>query len=73
MIVCLSQRWLTSPVRRLSQGKADGQKKPPIRTRRRDNRQELTAPLTGNAQMVQEHAHDYVLWTRELHLAKFGY
>ncbi|CAF88813.1 unnamed protein product, partial [Tetraodon nigroviridis] len=45
------QRWLTSPVRRLSQGKADGQKKPPIRTRRRDNRPELTTPLTGNAQV----------------------
>ncbi|XP_036946668.1 kalirin-like isoform X1 [Acanthopagrus latus] len=44
------KRWLTSPVRRLSQGKADGQKKPPIRTRRRDNRPELTTPLTGNAQ-----------------------
>uniref|UniRef100_A0A3P8NU67 Kalirin RhoGEF kinase b n=1 Tax=Astatotilapia calliptera TaxID=8154 RepID=A0A3P8NU67_ASTCA len=42
-------RWLTSPVRRLSQGKADGQKKPPIRTRRRDNRTEMTTPLTGNA------------------------
>uniref|UniRef100_A0AAX7U6M0 Non-specific serine/threonine protein kinase n=1 Tax=Astatotilapia calliptera TaxID=8154 RepID=A0AAX7U6M0_ASTCA len=41
-------RWLTSPVRRLSQGKADGQKKPPIRTRRRDNRTEMTTPLTGN-------------------------
>ncbi|XP_068458153.1 kalirin-like isoform X2 [Clinocottus analis] len=44
------KRWLTSPVRRLSQGKADGQKKPPIRTRRRDNRTEVTTPLTGNAQ-----------------------
>lgn len=44
------KRWLTSPVRRLSQGKADGQKKPPIRTRRRDNRPELATPLTGNAQ-----------------------
>ncbi|XP_045908031.1 kalirin-like [Micropterus dolomieu] len=44
------KRWLTSPVRRLSQGKADGQKKPPIRTRRRDNRPEQTTPLTGNAQ-----------------------
>uniref|UniRef100_A0AAQ4P2K3 DH domain-containing protein n=1 Tax=Gasterosteus aculeatus aculeatus TaxID=481459 RepID=A0AAQ4P2K3_GASAC len=42
------KRWLTSPVRRLSQGKADGQKKPPIRTRRRDNRLELTTPLSGN-------------------------
>lgn len=52
--VFLLQRWLTSPVRRLSQGKADGQKKPPIRTRRRDNRQELTTPLTGNAQTVQK-------------------
>lgn len=51
---CLLQRWLTSPVRRLSQGKADGQKKPPIRTRRRDNRSELTTPLTGNAQVVQK-------------------
>lgn len=51
---CLLQRWLTSPVRRLSQGKADGQKKPPIRTRRRDNRSDLTAPLTGNAQVVQK-------------------
>lgn len=60
VIVCLSQRWLTSPVRRLSQGKADGQKKPPIRTRRRDNRQELTTPLTGNAQTVQEHTHTIV-------------
>ncbi|KAK2857154.1 hypothetical protein Q5P01_005889 [Channa striata] len=44
------KRWLTSPVRRLSQGKADGQKKPPIRTRRRDNRPEQSTPLTGNAQ-----------------------
>ncbi|XP_047432143.1 kalirin-like isoform X2 [Mugil cephalus] len=44
------KRWLTSPVRRLSQGKADGQKKPPIRTRRRDNRSELATPLSGNAQ-----------------------
>ncbi|CAN9498321.1 unnamed protein product [Ophioblennius macclurei] len=44
------KRWLTSPVRRLSQGKADGQKKPPIRARRRDNRPEVTTPLTGNAQ-----------------------
>ncbi|XP_053273046.1 kalirin [Pleuronectes platessa] len=44
------KRWLTSPVRRLSQGKADGQKKPSIRTRRRDNRPEVTTPLTGNAQ-----------------------
>ncbi|XP_074482922.1 kalirin-like isoform X2 [Sebastes fasciatus] len=44
------KRWLTSPVRRLSQGKADGQKKPPIRTRRRDNKSEVTTPLTGNAQ-----------------------
>ncbi|XP_015250189.1 PREDICTED: kalirin-like [Cyprinodon variegatus] len=44
------KRWLTSPVRRLSQGKADGQKKPPIRTRRRDNRPDVTTPLTGNAQ-----------------------
>ncbi|KAM8904892.1 kalirin-like isoform 3-T3 [Spinachia spinachia] len=44
------KRWLTSPVRRLSQGKADGQKKPPIRTRRRDNRPELTTPLAGNLQ-----------------------
>ncbi|KAM9767056.1 LOW QUALITY PROTEIN: kalirin RhoGEF kinase b [Menidia menidia] len=44
------KRWLTSPVRRLSQGKADGQKKPPIRTRRRDNRPELATPLTVNAQ-----------------------
>ncbi|XP_058474523.1 kalirin-like isoform X1 [Solea solea] len=44
------KRWLTSPVRRLSQGKADGQKKPPIRARRRDNRPELTTPLTVNAQ-----------------------
>ncbi|XP_028324438.1 kalirin RhoGEF kinase b isoform X2 [Gouania willdenowi] len=44
------KRWLTSPVRRLSQGKADGQKKPPIRARRRDNRTESTTPLTGNAQ-----------------------
>lgn len=50
----LLQRWLTSPVRRLSQGKADGQKKPPIRTRRRDNRSEQTTPLTGNAQVVQK-------------------
>ncbi|KAM4602116.1 kalirin-like [Polymixia lowei] len=44
------KRWLTSPVRRLSQGKADGQKKPPIRTRRRDNRPELATPLTSNTQ-----------------------
>lgn len=58
---CLLQRWLTSPVRRLSQGKADGQKKPPIRTRRRDNRSELTTPLTGNAQVVQK-------CTRAVHL-----
>ncbi|XP_068612674.1 kalirin-like [Brachionichthys hirsutus] len=43
------KRWLTSPVRRLSQGKAD-QKKPPIRARRRENRAEPTAPPTGNAQ-----------------------
>ncbi|XP_016893864.1 kalirin-like isoform X2 [Cynoglossus semilaevis] len=43
------KRWLTSPVRRLSQGKADGQKKP-IRARRRDNRPEVATPLTGNAQ-----------------------
>ncbi|KAM9835916.1 LOW QUALITY PROTEIN: kalirin-like [Aulostomus maculatus] len=43
------KRWLTSPVRRLSQGKADGQKKPPVRTRRRDNRQDLTTPPTGNS------------------------
>uniref|UniRef100_A0A8C6TYD1 DH domain-containing protein n=1 Tax=Neogobius melanostomus TaxID=47308 RepID=A0A8C6TYD1_9GOBI len=43
------KRWLTSPVRRLSQGKADGQKKPPIRMRRRDNRAETT-PLNANAQ-----------------------
>uniref|UniRef100_A0A3B3WRI9 Kalirin RhoGEF kinase b n=1 Tax=Poecilia mexicana TaxID=48701 RepID=A0A3B3WRI9_9TELE len=35
------KRWLTSPVRRLSQGKADGQKKPTIRTRRRDNRSDV--------------------------------
>jgi len=49
------QRWLTSPVRRLSQGKADGQKKPPIRTRRRDNRPELATPLTINAQTVRTH------------------
>lgn len=69
----LSQRWLTSPVRRLSQGKADGQKKPPIRTRRQDNRQELTTPVTGNAQTVQEHTHDCVSRTTELHLDKFGY
>uniref|UniRef100_H3CM71 Uncharacterized protein n=1 Tax=Tetraodon nigroviridis TaxID=99883 RepID=H3CM71_TETNG len=48
------KRWLTSPVRRLSQGKADGQKKPPIRTRRRDNRPELTTPLTGNAQKLRK-------------------
>ncbi|TNM94092.1 hypothetical protein fugu_002268 [Takifugu bimaculatus] len=48
------KRWLTSPVRRLSQGKADGQKKPPIRTRRRDNRSELTTPLTGNAQKLRK-------------------
>lgn len=54
---CLLQRWLTSPVRRLSQGKADGQKKPPIRTRRRDNRPELTTPLTGNAQVVRRCKH----------------
>ncbi|KAF7651544.1 hypothetical protein LDENG_00109230 [Lucifuga dentata] len=44
------KRWLTSPVRRLSQGKADGQKKPSIRTRRRDNRPELTTPLNANTQ-----------------------
>ncbi|XP_035854250.1 kalirin-like isoform X2 [Sander lucioperca] len=44
------KRWLTSPVRRLSQGKADGQKKPPIRTRRRDNRPEQTTPLNTNTQ-----------------------
>ncbi|XP_076006203.1 kalirin-like [Genypterus blacodes] len=44
------KRWLTSPVRRLSQGKADGQKKPPIRTRRRENRPELTTPLNANTQ-----------------------
>ncbi|XP_072305966.1 kalirin-like [Eucyclogobius newberryi] len=43
------KRWLTSPVRRLSQGKADGQKKPPIRMRRRDNRTETT-PLNANSQ-----------------------
>uniref|UniRef100_A0A3Q1CSS6 Non-specific serine/threonine protein kinase n=1 Tax=Amphiprion ocellaris TaxID=80972 RepID=A0A3Q1CSS6_AMPOC len=48
------KRWLTSPVRRLSQGKADGQKKPPIRTRRRDNRPELAMPLTSNAQAVNK-------------------
>ncbi|XP_078799440.1 kalirin isoform X3 [Oryzias latipes] len=45
------KRWLTSPVRRLSQGKADGQKKPPIRARRRDNKLELATPLTVNTQM----------------------
>ncbi|XP_056157511.1 kalirin RhoGEF kinase b, partial [Lampris incognitus] len=45
------KRWLTSPVRRLSQGKADGQKKPPVRTRRRDNRPDLATPLTANTQM----------------------
>uniref|UniRef100_A0A8P4G4Y4 Uncharacterized protein n=1 Tax=Dicentrarchus labrax TaxID=13489 RepID=A0A8P4G4Y4_DICLA len=53
------QRWLTSPVRRLSQGKADGQKKPSIRTRRRDNRPELTTPLAGNAQTVHTHTHTH--------------
>ncbi|XP_062303477.1 LOW QUALITY PROTEIN: kalirin RhoGEF kinase b [Osmerus eperlanus] len=43
------KRWLTSPVRRLSQGKADSQgKKPPLRTRRRENRPELATPLTAN-------------------------
>ncbi|XP_030210124.1 kalirin isoform X1 [Gadus morhua] len=41
------KRWLTSPVRRLSQGKADAQKKPPISSRRRDHRPELTTPLTA--------------------------
>ncbi|XP_054632428.1 kalirin-like isoform X5 [Dunckerocampus dactyliophorus] len=45
------KRWLTSPVRRLSQGKVDGQKKAPIRNRRRDNRPEVTTPLTGNSTM----------------------
>ncbi|XP_055358120.1 kalirin-like isoform X2 [Betta splendens] len=48
------KRWLTSPVRRLSQGKADGQKKPPIRARRRDNRPEQATPLTGNAQKARK-------------------
>ncbi|CAL8288241.1 unnamed protein product [Lota lota] len=45
------KRWLTSPVRRLSQGKADAQKKPPITSRRRDNRPELTTtlPATTNS------------------------
>ncbi|KAL1022033.1 hypothetical protein UPYG_G00021370 [Umbra pygmaea] len=46
------KRWLTSPVRRLSQGKADSQgKKPPLRTRRRDTRPELATPLTANTHM----------------------
>uniref|UniRef100_A0A6Q2XXB2 Rho guanine nucleotide exchange factor 25 n=1 Tax=Esox lucius TaxID=8010 RepID=A0A6Q2XXB2_ESOLU len=49
------KRWLTSPVRRLSQGKADSQgKKPPLRTRRRDARSELATPLTANTHMVRE-------------------
>ncbi|XP_070999565.1 kalirin-like, partial [Oncorhynchus clarkii lewisi] len=48
------KRWLTSPVRRLSQGKADSQgKKPPLRTRRRDNRPELATPLTANTHLVR--------------------
>ncbi|XP_077370408.1 kalirin-like isoform X2 [Festucalex cinctus] len=48
------KRWLTSPVRRLSQGKADGQKKAPIRNRRRDNRPEVNMPLTGNSTMTKK-------------------
>ncbi|XP_053725094.1 kalirin-like isoform X1 [Synchiropus splendidus] len=48
------KRWLTSPVRRLSQGKADGQKKLPIRNRRRDNRAELATPLTVNTQKARK-------------------
>ncbi|XP_054632408.1 kalirin-like isoform X3 [Dunckerocampus dactyliophorus] len=48
------KRWLTSPVRRLSQGKVDGQKKAPIRNRRRDNRPEVTTPLTGNSTMMKK-------------------
>lgn len=62
--MCLMKRWLTSPVRRLSQGKADGQKKPPIRTRRRDNRQEPTTPLSGNAQTVHMHIHTNTHWIK---------
>ncbi|KAK5874754.1 hypothetical protein CesoFtcFv8_027314 [Champsocephalus esox] len=46
------KRWLTSPVRRLSQGKADGQKKPPIRARRRDKDQ--ATPLTAQAKGRKE-------------------
>ena len=54
------KRWLTSPVRRLSQGKADSQgKKPPLRTRRRENRPELATPLTANTPVVGcTHGHD---------------
>uniref|UniRef100_A0A087XMU9 Kalirin RhoGEF kinase b n=1 Tax=Poecilia formosa TaxID=48698 RepID=A0A087XMU9_POEFO len=48
------KRWLTSPVRRLSQGKADGQKKPTIRTRRRDNRSDVATPFPGNSQAVRK-------------------
>lgn len=66
-MTCFLQRWLTSPVRRLSQGKADGQKKPPIRTRRRDNRPELTTPLTGNAQTVR-YQHTHTHWPRTLRI-----
>lgn len=43
---------MTSPVRRLSQGKADGQKKPPIRARRRDKDQ--ATPLTAQAKGRKE-------------------
>ncbi|XP_032412006.1 kalirin-like isoform X2 [Xiphophorus hellerii] len=48
------KRWLTSPVRRLSQGKADGQKKPTIRTRRRDNRSDVATPFPGNSQAAKK-------------------
>ncbi|XP_045553977.1 LOW QUALITY PROTEIN: kalirin [Salmo salar] len=55
------KRWLTSPVRRLSQGKADSQgKKPPIRTRRRDNRPELATPLTANTHLKGKSREDSV-------------
>ncbi|XP_031669172.1 kalirin-like, partial [Oncorhynchus kisutch] len=55
------KRWLTSPVRRLSQGKADSQgKKPPLRTRRRDNRPELTTPLTANTHLKGKSREDSV-------------
>ncbi|XP_055764092.1 kalirin-like [Salvelinus fontinalis] len=55
------KRWLTSPVRRLSQGKADSQgKKPPLRTRRRDNRPELVTPLTANTHLKGKSREDSV-------------